>query len=249
MSNLFTQDFRTTPYWWDHVPRPTLPDTPLPKKVDVAVIGSGYTGLERGAADGARRPRHAGARRRGSGLRLQHAQRRSDLDQHQARLRRACAALRRRACDGYPAGRAQLARLGVGLRRRRADRLRFPRLRPLSCRPQSRAIRSAGARRCRHPSAGPEGRSACRPARRAAQRARHRRVFRRRGLHAARLGRSGPLPSGHAGARAGSRRHRRAALPCHRDRARRRGVPRRDREGHGLGHAMSWSPPTAIPAG
>ena len=37
MSNLFTQDFRTTPYWWDHVPRPTLPDTPLPKKVDVAV--------------------------------------------------------------------------------------------------------------------------------------------------------------------------------------------------------------------
>jgi glycine/D-amino acid oxidase-like deaminating enzyme len=45
MSNLFTQDFRTTPYWWDHVPRPALPDTPLPNKVDVAVIGSGYTGL------------------------------------------------------------------------------------------------------------------------------------------------------------------------------------------------------------
>ena len=45
MSNLFTHDFRTTPYWWDHVPRPQLPDTPLPKKVDVAIIGSGYTGL------------------------------------------------------------------------------------------------------------------------------------------------------------------------------------------------------------
>ena len=45
MSNLFTQDFRTTPYWWDHVPRPSLPDTPLPRKVDVAIIGSGYTGL------------------------------------------------------------------------------------------------------------------------------------------------------------------------------------------------------------
>ena len=45
MSNLFTQDFRTTPYWWDHVPRPALPDTPLPARVDVAVIGSGYTGL------------------------------------------------------------------------------------------------------------------------------------------------------------------------------------------------------------
>jgi glycine/D-amino acid oxidase-like deaminating enzyme len=45
MSNLFTQDFRTTPYWWDHVPRPQLPDAPLPRKVDVAIIGSGYTGL------------------------------------------------------------------------------------------------------------------------------------------------------------------------------------------------------------
>src|SRR5262245_22277997 len=45
MSNLFTPDFRTTPYWWDHVPRPNLPDTPLPRKVDVAIIGSGYTGL------------------------------------------------------------------------------------------------------------------------------------------------------------------------------------------------------------
>src|SRR6187402_3799388 len=45
MSNLFTQDFRTTPYWWDHVPPPDLPDAPLPRKVDVAIIGSGYTGL------------------------------------------------------------------------------------------------------------------------------------------------------------------------------------------------------------
>jgi glycine/D-amino acid oxidase-like deaminating enzyme len=45
MSDLFTQDFHTAPYWWDHVPRPDLPDTPLPQKVDVAIIGSGYTGL------------------------------------------------------------------------------------------------------------------------------------------------------------------------------------------------------------
>src|SRR5258708_39824962 len=45
MSDLFTQDFRTAPYWWDHVPRPNLPDTPLPRKVDVVIIGSGYTGL------------------------------------------------------------------------------------------------------------------------------------------------------------------------------------------------------------
>jgi glycine/D-amino acid oxidase-like deaminating enzyme len=33
------------PYWWDDVPRPTLPDTPLPPSVDVAVVGAGYTGL------------------------------------------------------------------------------------------------------------------------------------------------------------------------------------------------------------
>jgi glycine/D-amino acid oxidase-like deaminating enzyme len=45
MSELFTKDFRTTPYWWDHVPRPTLPNTPLPQKADVVIIGSGYTGL------------------------------------------------------------------------------------------------------------------------------------------------------------------------------------------------------------
>ena len=43
--DLFTADARLTPYWWDDVPRPVLPDTPLPAKADVVVIGSGYTGL------------------------------------------------------------------------------------------------------------------------------------------------------------------------------------------------------------
>lgn len=36
---------KLAPYWWDDVPRPTLPDQPLPATVDVAVIGAGYTGL------------------------------------------------------------------------------------------------------------------------------------------------------------------------------------------------------------
>ena len=45
MSDLFAPDFKPTPYWWDHVPRPALPDQALPAKVDVVVIGSGYTGL------------------------------------------------------------------------------------------------------------------------------------------------------------------------------------------------------------
>jgi len=45
MSEPFTPDFKTTPYWWGRTPRPQLPATPLPAAVDVAVIGSGYTGL------------------------------------------------------------------------------------------------------------------------------------------------------------------------------------------------------------
>lgn len=33
------------PYWWEQAPRPELPEAPLPRAVDVAVVGSGYTGL------------------------------------------------------------------------------------------------------------------------------------------------------------------------------------------------------------
>ena len=37
---------KETPYWWDTAPAlPNLPARPLPKKADVVVIGSGYTGL------------------------------------------------------------------------------------------------------------------------------------------------------------------------------------------------------------
>jgi len=43
--SVFTNDVKLTPYWWDHVPRPALPDTTPPSKADVVVIGSGYTGL------------------------------------------------------------------------------------------------------------------------------------------------------------------------------------------------------------
>lgn len=41
----FTDDFKTTPYWWDQTPRPSLAATTLPDKADVVIIGSGYTGL------------------------------------------------------------------------------------------------------------------------------------------------------------------------------------------------------------
>lgn len=44
-NSLFTDDCKLTPYWWDEVPRPQPGERPLPRSVDVAVIGSGYTGL------------------------------------------------------------------------------------------------------------------------------------------------------------------------------------------------------------
>jgi glycine/D-amino acid oxidase-like deaminating enzyme len=43
--SLFSPDFKTTPYWWDCVPPADLGQPALPARVDVAVIGSGYTGL------------------------------------------------------------------------------------------------------------------------------------------------------------------------------------------------------------
>jgi glycine/D-amino acid oxidase-like deaminating enzyme len=42
---LFAEGVKLTPYWWDSVPRPALPETTLPEAVDVLVVGSGYTGL------------------------------------------------------------------------------------------------------------------------------------------------------------------------------------------------------------
>ncbi|MFN3547890.1 MAG: FAD-dependent oxidoreductase [Mesorhizobium sp.] len=44
-AEIFTPDFKTDPYWWEASPRPDLPETPLPRSVDVLVVGSGYTGL------------------------------------------------------------------------------------------------------------------------------------------------------------------------------------------------------------
>ena len=44
-SNIFASDFVARPYWWGGTPRPHLVLDDLPPKVDVLVIGSGYTGL------------------------------------------------------------------------------------------------------------------------------------------------------------------------------------------------------------
>ncbi|HMA15209.1 MAG TPA: FAD-dependent oxidoreductase, partial [Kiloniellaceae bacterium] len=45
MSDILTADFKAVPYWWERTPRPPLSSVPLPSAVDVAVVGSGYTGL------------------------------------------------------------------------------------------------------------------------------------------------------------------------------------------------------------
>ncbi|MGF1608616.1 MAG: NAD(P)/FAD-dependent oxidoreductase [Kiloniellales bacterium] len=42
---LFAPDFKVTPYWWERTPRPDLGQQALPQRADVAIVGSGYTGL------------------------------------------------------------------------------------------------------------------------------------------------------------------------------------------------------------
>lgn len=43
--SIFTQDARFEPWWWEAAPRREPRDVRLPAKADVAVIGSGFTGL------------------------------------------------------------------------------------------------------------------------------------------------------------------------------------------------------------
>ncbi len=38
-------DFKVAPHWWDAAPRPSPAPPPLPARVDVAIVGSGFTGL------------------------------------------------------------------------------------------------------------------------------------------------------------------------------------------------------------
>jgi glycine/D-amino acid oxidase-like deaminating enzyme len=42
---IFATGFKEEPFWWDAAPRPVLPEKPLPARVDVAIVGSGHTGL------------------------------------------------------------------------------------------------------------------------------------------------------------------------------------------------------------
>ena len=41
----FTSQFKTTPYWWEAAPRPQPAELPVPRQIDAAIVGSGFTGL------------------------------------------------------------------------------------------------------------------------------------------------------------------------------------------------------------
>src|ERR1700755_1546022 len=43
--DIFAPGFKTEPYWWEAAPRPVPDPAPLPPRCDVAIVGSGYTGL------------------------------------------------------------------------------------------------------------------------------------------------------------------------------------------------------------
>jgi len=44
-ADIFAPAFKPQPYWWDAAPRPRFPETSFPARADVAIVGSGYTGL------------------------------------------------------------------------------------------------------------------------------------------------------------------------------------------------------------
>ena len=44
-SALFTDDFKTSPFWWDTLPGLQESEAPLPSQADVVIIGSGFAGL------------------------------------------------------------------------------------------------------------------------------------------------------------------------------------------------------------
>ena len=45
MTDILTPDFKPDPYWWDAAPLAKAEQAPLPSRVDVVVVGSGFTGL------------------------------------------------------------------------------------------------------------------------------------------------------------------------------------------------------------
>ena len=44
-NGLLAPDFKTEPYWWTAAPRPTEAPGAMPEQADIAIVGSGFTGL------------------------------------------------------------------------------------------------------------------------------------------------------------------------------------------------------------
>lgn len=44
-NKLYASDYKAQPYWWEAAPLKPLPQAALPAEVDVAIVGSGYSGL------------------------------------------------------------------------------------------------------------------------------------------------------------------------------------------------------------
>ena len=44
-TDILAADAKLTPWWWEAAPRPDHSRVPIPRRVDVAIVGSGYAGL------------------------------------------------------------------------------------------------------------------------------------------------------------------------------------------------------------
>ena len=44
-NEIFTDNAKFTPYWWDEAPRPEIGSEGIPNAVDVVIIGAGFSGL------------------------------------------------------------------------------------------------------------------------------------------------------------------------------------------------------------
>lgn len=67
--DIFAEDFRTTPWWWDGFDPPEDPPVELPKDADVLIVGGGYAGVQCALtlAEGGRSPLVLDAERLGWG--------------------------------------------------------------------------------------------------------------------------------------------------------------------------------------
>ncbi len=45
MAEIFAEDMKWTPWWWEWAERPEFAEARLPSQVDAVVVGGGYTGL------------------------------------------------------------------------------------------------------------------------------------------------------------------------------------------------------------